>query len=209
MLARGAMWNPSIFATAHGRPMLPQASVVSRFVQLCEETECPLGNAKCAAAHHMPPTTCRPPHAAHHMPTTTCRPPHAAHRMPTTACRPPHADHRKAGVRRWSRHVCVTSAVCACVCVCIHWYQVHSDADARGCRQAAPFSDGSDCKDHGRPSRRRRCLRDVRALYAARWRLLAGCTRAAAGPPRRADIAHQPLAACAGFLVARRRCIST
>ena len=49
MLARGALWNPSIFAVGHGRPMAPQAAVVSRFLELCAQTECPVGNAKYTA----------------------------------------------------------------------------------------------------------------------------------------------------------------
>ena len=41
MLARGAMWNPSIFRVGRGEPMVAQAEVFARFVDLAEQTECP------------------------------------------------------------------------------------------------------------------------------------------------------------------------
>ena len=46
MLARGALWNPSIFGTARGAPMETQADALMRFVQLAEATDCPLGSLK-------------------------------------------------------------------------------------------------------------------------------------------------------------------
>ena len=59
MLARGALWNPSIFRVAGGitanglarptLPMLTQADVVSRFVELTDATSCPISNAKYTA----------------------------------------------------------------------------------------------------------------------------------------------------------------
>ena len=47
MLARGAMWNASLFR--RGAPLLPQSAVVARYVALCEETENPFGNSKYVA----------------------------------------------------------------------------------------------------------------------------------------------------------------
>jgi tRNA-dihydrouridine synthase 2 len=49
MLGRGALWNPSIFAVGHNREMATQAEVVSRYVELARETQCPVGNAKYVA----------------------------------------------------------------------------------------------------------------------------------------------------------------
>ena len=46
MLARGAMWNPSIFEVGRGGTMATQAEVMGRYIQLVEETENPIGNAK-------------------------------------------------------------------------------------------------------------------------------------------------------------------
>lgn len=49
MLSRGALWNPSIFRVGSGGSMAPQAEVVKRFIDLADETQCPMGNAKYTA----------------------------------------------------------------------------------------------------------------------------------------------------------------
>lgn len=45
MLARGAMWNASLFR-GEGRELAPQSEMVQRYVELCEQTDNPFGNSK-------------------------------------------------------------------------------------------------------------------------------------------------------------------
>ena len=46
MLARGALWNPSIFEAGRGAPMRTQGEVASRFFELAAATGLPVGNLK-------------------------------------------------------------------------------------------------------------------------------------------------------------------
>ena len=45
MLARGAMWNPSILS-APAKPMKAQSEMVRRYVELAEQTDNYFGNSK-------------------------------------------------------------------------------------------------------------------------------------------------------------------
>ena len=49
MLARGALWNPSIFRVGSGEAMATQARCVARYFELGELTGCPVGNLKYTA----------------------------------------------------------------------------------------------------------------------------------------------------------------
>ena len=49
MLARGALWTPSIFRLGRSEAMETQAACVARFFELGEQTGCPVGNLKYAS----------------------------------------------------------------------------------------------------------------------------------------------------------------
>ena len=63
MIARGAIWNPSIFECGRGAPMVPQAQVVKRYIDLAEQTDLQMGNAKCAPPLASPWMQAGAPHA--------------------------------------------------------------------------------------------------------------------------------------------------